>query len=71
MLDIAALAVIVAGMLAPAAGAVAVAGLLAVLTGWALKFTIVVRAAFNQGFALPRLPDRGSGPSGLAVKPGW
>ena len=71
VLDVAALAVIVASVLAPAAGAVAVAGLLAVLSGWALKFTIVVRAALNQGFALPRLPDRGSGSMGPAVKPGW
>lgn len=49
----------------------AAAGLLAVLSGWWLKFTIVVRAAFNQGFALPRMPDRGSGSIGPAVKPGW
>jgi phenylacetyl-CoA:acceptor oxidoreductase subunit 2 len=70
-LDIAALALIVASALAPSVGAVAVAGLLAVLAGWALKYTIVVRAAFNQGFALLRLPDRGSGATGPAVKPGW
>jgi hypothetical protein len=30
----------------------------------------VVRAAFNQGFALVRLPNRGSG-AGPAAKPGW
>jgi phenylacetyl-CoA:acceptor oxidoreductase subunit 2 len=69
-LDIAALALIVASALAPSVGAVAVAGLLAVLAGWALKYTIVVRAAFNQGFALVRLPNRGSG-AGPAAKPGW
>jgi phenylacetyl-CoA:acceptor oxidoreductase subunit 2 len=41
------------------AGAV-LAGILALSTGWYFKFTLVTRAAFNQGFALPRLPVRGS-----------
>jgi phenylacetyl-CoA:acceptor oxidoreductase subunit 2 len=41
------------------AGAV-LAGMLALSTGWYFKFTLVTRAAFNQGFALPRLPVRGS-----------
>lgn len=36
------------------------AGILAFSTGWYFKFTLVTRAAFNQGFALPRLPVRGS-----------
>lgn len=36
------------------------AGLLALGTGWYLKFVLVTRAAFNQGFALPKLPVRGS-----------
>ena len=36
-----------------------VAGLLAAAGGWLLKYTIVVRASFNQGYALPRLPVRG------------
>jgi phenylacetyl-CoA:acceptor oxidoreductase subunit 2 len=52
-------------------GILAIAGLLAVIAGWLLKLTIVVHAAFNQGFALPRLPDRGSGSGGQAVRPGW
>jgi len=38
---------------APLAGAVAFA------TGLWLKYALVTRAAFNQGFALPRLPVRG------------
>jgi phenylacetyl-CoA:acceptor oxidoreductase subunit 2 len=37
----------------------AAAGLAALAAGWVLKFTLVVRAAYNQGFALPRLPVRG------------
>jgi len=36
------------------------AGLLALGAGWYLKFVLVTRAAFNQGFALPKLPVRGS-----------
>jgi len=36
------------------------AGLLVLGTGWYLKFALVTRAAFNQGFALPKLPVRGS-----------
>lgn len=48
-----------------AAGAIAVAG------GWQLKFVLVARAGFNQGFALPRLPVRGSGTPGPSAKPGW
>lgn len=39
----------------------ATAGLLAVAGGWLIKYTMVVRASFNQGFALPRVPVRGSG----------
>jgi len=36
------------------------AGLAALGAGWYLKFVLVTRAAFNQGFALPKLPVRGS-----------
>lgn len=36
------------------------AGLLALAAGWWLKLALVTRASFNQGFALPRLPVRGS-----------
>ena len=50
---------------------IVVAGLLAVGSGWALKYTIVRRAAFTQGFALPHLPVRGSRTVDLGTKPGW
>lgn len=50
---------------------VALAGLLAAVAGWWLKFTIVARAAYNQGFALPMLPVRGQGEPTQGVKPGW
>lgn len=49
----------------------AIAGLCALGSGWLLKFTLITRAAYNQGFALPRLPVRGAGGPGPAFKPGW
>jgi phenylacetyl-CoA:acceptor oxidoreductase subunit 2 len=36
------------------------AGGLALATGWRLKLVLVTRASFKQGFALPRLPVRGT-----------
>jgi phenylacetyl-CoA:acceptor oxidoreductase subunit 2 len=36
-----------------------------------LKYVLVTRAGFNQGFALARTPVRGWGAAGPAVKPGW
>jgi phenylacetyl-CoA:acceptor oxidoreductase subunit 2 len=48
-----------------------VAGTIAVAGGWGLKFVLVARAGFNQGFALPHLPVRGSGKPGPPAKPGW
>jgi phenylacetyl-CoA:acceptor oxidoreductase subunit 2 len=42
---------------APAAAALA--GIAALATGWRFKFVLVLRASFNQGFALPRVPARG------------
>lgn len=35
------------------------AGLLAAAAGWLLKYTVVVHASHNQGYALPRVPVRG------------
>ena len=64
----------IAALLAPDAVAAplgAVAGAIAVAAGWQLKFVLVARAGFNQGFALPRFPVRGSGTPGASAKPGW
>jgi phenylacetyl-CoA:acceptor oxidoreductase subunit 2 len=36
------------------------AGLAALAAGWFFKLTLVTRASYNQGFALPRLPVRGA-----------
>lgn len=69
-----ALLLAVAVLAAPGAGAGAallLAGLGMVGGGWLIKYTLVRRAAFTQGFALPHLPVRGRGPAGPAVKPGW
>jgi phenylacetyl-CoA:acceptor oxidoreductase subunit 2 len=65
---------VIATVLAPGPAAswlAAAAGVLAVAGGWQLKITLVTRAAYNQGFALPAMPVRGKGPPGPAVKPGW
>ncbi len=35
-------------------------GLVALAAGWHFKFTLVTRASHKQGFALPRLPVRGT-----------
>jgi phenylacetyl-CoA:acceptor oxidoreductase subunit 2 len=49
----------------------AFAGLIVFATGWALKFILVTRAAYNQGFAIQRKQVHGSGITKVAVKPGW
>jgi phenylacetyl-CoA:acceptor oxidoreductase 26-kDa subunit len=40
---------------------IGIAGALAVAGGWLLKYTVIVRASYNQGYALARVPVRGSG----------
>jgi phenylacetyl-CoA:acceptor oxidoreductase subunit 1 len=66
------LALIVVGLALPAARPLLVlAGLAIMAAGAALKFILVTRASFNQGFALTHTPVRGSGHAGGAVKPGW
>jgi phenylacetyl-CoA:acceptor oxidoreductase subunit 2 len=40
--------------------ALLLAGLAALATGWQFKFVLITRAAYNQGFALPHLPVRGT-----------
>lgn len=55
---VAALALALAGALHPALAMLA--GAAAVATGWRIKYVLVTRAAYNQGFALPCLPVRGT-----------
>jgi phenylacetyl-CoA:acceptor oxidoreductase subunit 2 len=51
-----------AALVAPSAGVLlAVGGLAAAAGGAAWKFAVVTRAAHQQGFTLPKLPQRGSG----------
>jgi len=66
-------ALVAGGLILPAAVAAlfALAGFSVFATGWAIKFILITRAAYNQGFALPHTPIRGSGVPGPAVKPGW
>ena len=40
--------------------ALLLAGVVALATGWQFKFVLITRAAYNQGFALPHLPVRGT-----------
>ena len=48
----------------------AVAGICIFVSGGTLKLILVTRAGFNQGFALPQAPARGSEVTGPAIKPG-
>ncbi|HEY5292709.1 MAG TPA: hypothetical protein VIJ43_10395 [Burkholderiales bacterium] len=59
---IAPLALLLLGLFAAdvARGALLLAGLAALATGWQFKFVLITRAAYNQGFALPHLPVRGT-----------
>jgi phenylacetyl-CoA:acceptor oxidoreductase subunit 2 len=47
------------------------AAVLALVGGWFLKFTLIARAAYNQGFALTHAPARAPGFGGPGAKPGW
>ncbi|HKI63480.1 MAG TPA: hypothetical protein VKA16_02520 [Burkholderiales bacterium] len=55
------LALLAIGLMLPALAPSAdlLAGLAALGAGWRLKFVLVRRAAYNQGFSLPQLPVRG------------
>jgi len=59
---IAPLALLLLGLIAAdiARGAVLLAGVGALAAGWQFKFVLITRAAYNQGFALPHLPVRGT-----------
>ncbi|NMM27347.1 MAG: dimethyl sulfoxide reductase anchor subunit [Glaciimonas sp.] len=67
------LLVLVQPALAAAQWLTALAGLIAMVSGWLFKYALIVRAGYNQGYALAHVPVRGgAGPtSGLASRPGW
>jgi phenylacetyl-CoA:acceptor oxidoreductase subunit 2 len=52
------------GIEAATAALASLAGLAAALAGSYLKFVLITRAGYNQGFALRALPVRGVRPSG-------
>jgi len=60
---------LVAGWLLPML--LVLASLLVVASGWSFKYTLIIRAAFNQGYAVERMPARGAGDSAPGIKPGW
>jgi phenylacetyl-CoA:acceptor oxidoreductase subunit 2 len=47
-----------------------VAGVAAIAGGAFWKFTVIVRAGYQQGFALPAVPQRGSGTRAAPVRIG-
>jgi len=49
----------------------ALGGVCAFFTGWALKFILLMRAAYNQGYALEHPPVRGTWIAEQPIKPGW
>jgi phenylacetyl-CoA:acceptor oxidoreductase subunit 2 len=49
----------------------AVAGVLSLAAGWYLKYALVCRASYNQGFAIVHAPARSPGYSHAGAKPGW
>lgn len=59
---IAPLALLLLGLFAADIARIALllAGVGALATGWQCKFVLITRAAYNQGFALPHLPVRGT-----------
>ena len=52
------LALVLGGIFLPQAAIIA--AIAAIFTGWWFKFSLVTRAALNQGFSLPQLPVRGT-----------
>ncbi len=52
-----------------AAPLLALAGLFALVPGWAMKFVLITRAGYNQGYALHRVSANGI--AGPAIRPGW
>ncbi len=55
----------------PGSIAMAAGGVVALGAGWWLKYTIIVDAAYTQGYAVTRTPARGRGGVVPGGKPGW
>jgi hypothetical protein len=67
------LMLVVVGFITPTLASLlfATGGLVSAFAGAALKFVLVDRAGFNQGFALTSTPTRGGLRAGQPIKPGW
>lgn len=70
------LLVLVQPALAAAQWLTALSGLIAVAGGWLFKYTLIVRAGYNQGYALAQVPVRGGAGGAGPVnrppsRPGW
>lgn len=71
-LDAAAIVAAALAAVAPRhAWALGLAGLVTALAGGWFKFTLVTRASYHQGLALPVIPARGAGATRPGVRPGW
>ncbi len=71
-LDAAAISAALLGALAAHhAWALGLAGLVTTLAGGWFKLTLVTRAAYQQGLALPITPVRGMGSTRSSARPGW
>jgi phenylacetyl-CoA:acceptor oxidoreductase 26-kDa subunit len=55
----------------PGQSLAAVAAILSLAAGWYLKYALVCRASYNQGFAIAHAPARSPGYSRAGAKPGW
>jgi len=49
----------------------ALAGACALAAGWLMKYQLITKASYNQGYAINHTPERGSGGGGAGGKPGW
>ena len=54
---------------APVVGVLA--GICALVAGWWMKYMLVTKASYNQGYAINHTPERGAGGGGAGGKPGW
>lgn len=64
-------AALVAASLFAGPVALAIGAALALAAGWLFKFTLITKAAHNQGYAINHMPARGAGDTAPGFKPGW
>jgi len=47
------------------------AGFFALIGGWVMKYILITKASWNQGYEIVHTPERGLGGSGPGGQPGW